>query len=201
MKNISRAAARRLFAAGMTIYLVGCAVMTSNEQLNEKARAMYLDKSDDSRFSFKKHSFSALSFNTQGCKVIYADTYQINRSDDEISPPRSRAIKEYLNSSHAGIRNFPSPASVRWRSKDGQEHQASIDIASIFRDQRVLHNVPGENIAPSAYVGEPHIVLVVDDRTISVYIATYIPLKNPRVPTNPNSDYIDEPIVAFAKTY
>ena len=78
------------------------------------------------------------------------------------------------------IRNFPAPARVRWRSKDGETHEAEVDIAALFADEVVRHNVPREDIAEMVdgeYQSEPSIILEVNDRTLRVWMRAMIFLK------------------------
>jgi hypothetical protein len=41
----------------------------------------------------------------------------------------------------------------------------------------------------------------VDDRTINVYMRTFIPLKAPEISGNPHSDFNDELVLIFSQTY
>ena len=91
---------------------------------------------------------------------------------------------------------------MTWRSLDGVPHEAKVDIGAIFKDERVLHHVPEQDIYVSREpFSGPEIILVVNDRTISVYMKTMIYLKKPRIPANPNSDIVDETTLAFTHTY
>jgi hypothetical protein len=79
------------------------------------------------------------------------------------------------------IRNFPPPAKVSWRSKDGQAHTAEIDIGELFADEIIRHNVRREemaNLPDGEFKDEPYILLEVNDRTIRVYMRAMIFLKN-----------------------
>ncbi|MDT1028364.1 hypothetical protein RNH99_30670, partial [Pseudomonas paraeruginosa] len=71
-----------------------------------------------------------------------------------------------MKGGHIDIANFPPPAEVSWRSKDQSEHKALIDIGEIFSDGLVRHQVAREDIAPGVSIGDPEIILEVDDRTI-----------------------------------
>lgn len=155
---------------------------------------------NDDRLIFRSHGFAAKAFNTRGCKVTYAGIRQL-KDDDNPSSPRRGNEKLHVAGYHIGIANFPGPAIVAWRSLDGEDHRAAIDIATIFHDQRILHEVAYDDIAPLIYIGDPHIVLVVDDRTITVYMQAHIPLKSPRIHGNRFSDHASDFIVAYQKTY
>ncbi|MCD9028993.1 hypothetical protein LDO26_12360 [Luteimonas sp. BDR2-5] len=47
----------------------------------------------------------------------------------------------------------------------------------------------------------PDILLVVEDRMISVYMRAFIPTKSLREPGNPNSDYRRELKLAWSRIY
>ncbi|NID16253.1 hypothetical protein [Luteibacter yeojuensis] len=151
---------------------------------------------------FKEHTFIPLCYSTLACKVSYAGPPWI---DDKPSPPSSTYGPKYLDhimGGHVGISNFPDPAEVTWRSMDGVEHKALIDIGAIFRDRVVRHNVPREEVAELVHgklSGNPLILLEVNDRTIRVYMRAFIPTKHLSDPDNPLSDRRDE--LVLARTY
>jgi hypothetical protein len=99
------------------------------------------------------------------------------------------------------IANFPPPATVTWRSKDGSSHEAEIDIGEIFKDELIRHNVAREDAMDPASSGMPNIILEVNDRTINVYMRAMIWLKEPRLPGRPHSDYQDDLIKVFSRNY
>lgn len=74
-----------------------------------------------------------------------------------------------------------------------------MDIASIFKRQVFFHSVPESDIfriEPS-----PEILIVVDDRTVRVYIKTFIHLNYEREPGNKYSDYRVDALLAYEKKY
>ena len=88
-----------------------------------------------------------------------------------------------------------------WRSKDGQPHEADIDIGEIFRDQKIVHRVPREDIREGVSITDPDIVLEVEDRTITVYMRAFIPTKELQVPGNPYSGHRDDLLRVWSRTY
>lgn len=153
---------------------------------------------------FESHSFGAFCYDTTSCLVRYAGQ---EHGDDKPSPPSSTYGPRYLahlNGSHGQIRNFPAAAKVSWRSKDGQPHEAEIDIAEIFADQMIRHNVKRGHVAdlPSGeYEGDPSILLEINDRIIRVWMKAFIPTKEPQVAGKPNSDAVYEPVLVETYTY
>jgi hypothetical protein len=97
--------------------------------------------------------------------------------------------------------NFPAPAKITWRSEDGTPYEAEIDIGEIFKDRLVRHNVSRQDVTDNALGDGPGIILEVNDRTINVYMRVTIWLKQPRLPDRPHSDYQDELIKVFSRTY
>lgn len=154
----------------------------------------------DFPLKFKAHNFSAYCFETIGCKVLYNNRYAA-RDGNELSGSLTAEFFSRMDANALGIRNFPPPAVVTWRSKDGVPHEAKIDIGEIFKDRRILHNVAEKDIPERAYVGDPGIILVINDRTISVYMRVSIPLKEPRVPGNKYSNYQSDLVLAYSHSY
>jgi hypothetical protein len=132
---------------------------------------------------FKRHSFGVYSYDTYGCKVWYANTWQAMESDTKLQRSSDSYGPDYQRNwsgGHIDIKNFPPPAQVTWRSRDGQPHEALIDIGEIFKDQLIFHNVPREEMSDvphGEYQFDPAILLEVNDRTIRVYMRAMIFLK------------------------
>jgi hypothetical protein len=151
---------------------------------------------------FKKHDFGAYCFNTIGCRVLYANRYVADYEADEVAPPPSPTYLKNIDASYGAIENFPPPAVVTWRSLDGVPHEAKVDIGAIFKDQRILHHVPESEIpTETAAFSAAGIILVVNDRTISVYMKTAIALKHPRDPSNPLSNTVHQMNMAYSRSY
>lgn len=136
---------------------------------------------------FKKHNFGARCYDTLECKVIYDD---FDHGDSEPTQPSSAYGTDYLkgwNGGYGGVRNFPPPARVIWRTKDDVEHQAEIDIGEIFKDEIVLHHVPRNEVADvpdGEYIHTPSILLEVNGNTIRVYMSAFVPTKHLQIPGN-----------------
>ena len=151
---------------------------------------------------FTSHTFGVRCHDTRGCTVIYAG---FEHGDDD--PTRSSASygQDYLkgwSGIHGMIRNFPGPAKVTWRSKDGVAHEAEIDIGEIFKDELILHNVPREEMADlpeGKYDDNPSILLEVNDCTIRVYMSAFVSTKREQIPGNKYSHFRDD--VVLVKTY
>ena len=67
------------------------------------------------------------------------------------------------------------------------------------KDQKVLHNVPKEDVLGD--LGNPDILLEVNDRTINVYMRAFVPTRELQIPGNKYSRFRDDLILAWSKTY
>ena len=156
---------------------------------------------------FKSHSFSVFTYDTYGCRVVYAGQLQIEEDPNELQPSAASYGSDYQrgwSGIHGMIRNFPPPLQVSWRSKDGQPHDAKIDFGEIFEDELIRHNVSREEMADvpdGKYPHEPAIILEVNDRTIRVYMQAFISTKQLQIPGNRYSNFRDEPILVKTYTY
>ncbi|MCX7514862.1 hypothetical protein [Frateuria sp. STR12] len=158
---------------------------------------------------FKQHNFRAHCYNTIGCEVIYANNNFTRRYyGDKIAPPPSST--DYRDAwglaGYLGIPNFPPPAEVKWKSLDGMAHEAKVDIGAIFKDELIRYNVPNDQIAEGLYpgpgpAGPPSIFLEVNDRTISVFMKAIIPTKKEQIPGNKYSNFRDDLILTWTRTY
>ncbi|UPG93608.1 hypothetical protein [Luteibacter aegosomatissinici] len=150
---------------------------------------------------FRHHAFSAECGNTRSCKVLYANRFQVEELEGgPVSPLREGVIKIARNG-HIAIRNFPGPAIVSWQSLDGERHEAEIDIGSIFRDRVVIHAEPVEDVEDDSVNGEPLILLVVDDRTVQVYMQSMVYLRKATGERDESYKARHDSVLAYSKTY
>lgn len=151
---------------------------------------------------FERHNFGAYIYDTVECRIVYAGVVQREQAPGEPAPPLDPVRDPpHWSGSHAAIRNFPGPIEVRWRTADSPPLSASIDVASIFEDRVALHRVPPDEIKPNVTILDPDIILVVQGRTLSVYMKTPIPTRSLQIPGNKYSDFKDDPILAWSQTY
>lgn len=154
---------------------------------------------------FRAHYFDAYCFSTYGCKVLYRDMPRVDDPDGRLKIS-SDELSKYPSIMTAGmgpIPNFPPPAQVTWRSKDGSSHEAEIDIGEIFKDQLIRHNVEREDISETGIGpgGLPGIILEVNDRTINVYMRAHISTRDLQKPGNQYSDFRDDLVKVFSQHY
>ncbi|WP_426400410.1 hypothetical protein ACN9M1_20585 [Ralstonia sp. R-29] len=193
---------RALLALGITVALApGCGAATSLDgQQNIEPPAL----TRQVPLHFKHHNFEALCYDTIGCTVVYNGRYQVRDADDAIARPKPADGDKAWRSTELAIRNFPGPAKVRWKSKDGVAHEASIDIGRIFKDELIWHNVPKAQMADfynGSVAGSPDIYLEVNGRTINVYTAMFIPTRDEQTVGNKDSDFRKDIFLVWSKTY
>lgn len=155
---------------------------------------------------FRAHYFSVSTYSTYGCRVEYGGKVRAEDPDDELQSSSEALGSRYPDNMTARmgpIGNFPPPATVTWRSKDGTPHEADIDISEIFKDELIRHRlgrdeISIEGIGPGAL---PGIILEVNDRTINVYMRAHISTRELQEPGNRHSDFRNDLIKAFSRTY
>jgi hypothetical protein len=153
---------------------------------------------------FKRHNFGARCYDTLECKVLYDN---FDHGADKPTPSSAERGPDYLkgwNGSYGGIDNFPDPAKVIWRSKDGVPHESEIDIGEIFKDELIRHHVPREemaNLPDGKYDDDPSVLLEVNDRTIRVYMSAFVSTKREQIPGNKYSNFRDDVILVETYTY
>lgn len=169
-----------------------------------KKTETYTPVSNEWPLRFEKHGFAAHCYDTTGCSVLYNDEYLVQDPADKVRPSSESIGPNYQKGwgtvTFGGIKNFPKPAVVKWKSKDGALHAAEVDIAEIFKNQQILHRVAREDLPTetAATIGEPSIILEVNNRTINVYMREAIYLKDTESRRNESRDDV---ILAFSRTY
>lgn len=153
---------------------------------------------------FRAHRFSVSTYSTYGCRVVYGGRVRADDPEAKLQSSSEALGSRYpdnMTASMGPIGNFPPPAKVTWRSRDGTPLEAEIDIGEIFKDELIRHHVAREDALDPASSGTPGIILEVNDRTINVYMRDMIALKKPRFPDRPHSDFRDDLIKVFSRTY
>ena len=184
------------FAASLFMTSIGARAM-AEEHSERQAQIV----NGELKVPFSSHKFSAYCFDTLKCEVIYGRRYVAKH--DEPSPPLTGDILKNLNGNWIGIANFPPPARVSWIAKDGTPLEAEVDLGEIFKDQYVIYSpdLDINDVAIDRYFPVPGIFLVVDDRTINVYMKAMVFLLHPRVPGNRYSNMRHDHVLAFTKSF
>ena len=150
---------------------------------------------------FIEHEFGAYCFSTVSCVVNYAGFAHGGESPRPSLAAVARPGVKILRAGWGPYRNFPAPAKVRWTSSDGTRLEASVDVSEILADRMIRHTVAREDIKEGTSIPAPGVILVVDDRRVSIYMSTWIALKEPRNLENPHSDLYTGLILVHSKTY
>ena len=140
---------------------------------------------------FAGHSFAVHVYDTLAFYVEYNGTGWFS---DQYRSARSPSYAESIPREHwplagyIGVRNWPSPAKLRWTSLDGVEHTAEIDFSEIFADGLTLHQVPDNELPAGMYhqgiSTDPEIHLEVENRTVRVYQRARMSTRTEQVPGN-----------------
>lgn len=175
--------------------IAGCQSAMSNE-------GSYTTTTAEWPLKFRGHNFGAFSYSTYGCKLLYRGRLQLNEPDDvlQIASDTVPNYPDNLNGSWGPINNFPPPAQVSWRSKDGSSHHAEVDIGEIFKDRLIRHNLRREEMVENQG-SLPEIIIEVNDRTINVYTRTHLGTKELQKPGNRFSDFRNDLIKVYSRTY
>lgn len=200
------ATAAALCAAVLALTITGCtAAMNADTPAVAPAAAPnrpYTGTVADWPMFFKRHMFGAFCFDTQGCSVLYN---RFEHGNPKPTPPKSSLAPdrydEIMIGSYGDLPNFPPPAQLRWRAKDGTELSAEIDLDALFADRLIRHNVPREEIPEDVSMGFTHVLIEIDDRTVSVYTRTLIPTRTEQVPGNRFSTSRNDLIQVWRRTY
>ncbi len=157
------------------------------------------DRSEKPNLTFKDHNFGVDCYNASDLEVIYA-----NMKDFEKGKCRGRLPhdKSRIKANTLGLVAFSGPVDVKWKSKDGKQHQYQLDLNEIFKEKQVLHHEKIEDISIKSYSYTPGIYVEVDDRTLNVYMDLRIGLVFPILDKHGNPDSARRNVVlAFSKTF
>jgi hypothetical protein len=196
------ATAAALCAAVLALTITGCtAAMTADTPAAAPNRP-YTGTVADWPMFFKRHMFGAVCFDTQGCSILYD---RREHGTERVAPPKSSLRPERYDAvmigTYGDLPNFPPPAQLRWRAKDGTELSAEADFDEIFRDRLIRHKVPREEIPEDVSMGFTHVVLEIDDRTVNVYTRTLIPTRSEQIPGNRYSTGRSDLIQVYSRSY
>jgi hypothetical protein len=157
---------------------------------------------------FKAHSFSVMTYDTWGAEVVYAGRLRTQDDDDVLQRSSASYGPDWQRGwggTYGDILNFPPPAQLKWRSKDGTPLEAEIDIGAIFSDEVIRHEVSREEMAylpDGKYESEPAIILEINDRTVHVYMQSTIPLRRRiEIQGVMRNDHRAEPVLVKTYTY
>lgn len=149
---------------------------------------------------FFDHSFSSFCFDTIKCRVLYHNRY--DAINEEPTGPLIDGIRKNLGA-HWILFDLPSVARVTWISKDGATHDETIDLREIFSSRLVRYapDLDVDDVDLDVYYGGPEVILVVEDRSIHVYMKARIVLRHPTDPSNRLTNARNDLVVAYTHKF
>ncbi|RMH89013.1 hypothetical protein EBB59_11115 [Lysobacter pythonis] len=196
------------FATGvLLIASTGCTSAMNHTQPNPDAAPHATTESSPKAtlwewpLKFTAHNFSTGCFDTQTCSILYGNFPHGPERPAPSVESYGRPFEKLYAAKRLAIRNFPPPAIVTWRSRDGTPHRAEVDMAEIFKDGLIRHHLRREEIANTTNMFVPDIILEVNDRTINVYMRAHISTIKEQKPGNPHSNFRNDLIKVYSQTY
>jgi hypothetical protein len=94
---------------------------------------------------------------------------------------------------------FPK-VDFKWESRDGETHEYTVDLNTLFKDRRVLHTEDPKLIyTPDPISGdEPTIIFEINNRTLNIYMFVTIQVFDPS--TKKGAEH-DHRTLVFTKTF
>lgn len=172
-----------------------CAIFLILNFNQSKAMTAMTKKPD---LTFKRHDFGVACYNASDLRVVYAGIPYVREGEcrDRIPYDEKR-----IKATTGGIIAFVGPVDVKWKSKDGQQHEYQLDMDEIFKVKQVLHHEKIEDLIIKDFPYTPDIYVEVDDRTLNVYMDVLITVI-PYVTDNGTKRYGRRNVtLAFTKTF
>jgi hypothetical protein len=169
------------------------------------------DKSDASNHAwplrFDSFDFDVRCYNTLRCYVVFMNQQMSTHLDEPSGEPHSPDWKDRWKGGFivSPDQVFPPPVQIHWTALDGVERSADIDLESIFPERLILHNAKEDEVVDGwglrDHSRDVEILMEINDQTISVYMRSWVLLKQPRDPSVRNSDSLRDLMLAWTKTY
>jgi len=184
-------------------YLAMAAAMTVTSGCHSGIKSWHMKSKVENgvlKMPFYDHSFGASCFDTLRCRVLYENAYIVNSGSP--SGPFTERDRDNLDASWGNL-EFPTVVRVSWTSKDGTNHDEKINLGEIFHSRLVRYpaDLDVNDVKTSVPPSAPHIILVVEDRAIRIYMRAWIPLLRPRFPGRVHSDFRHDPVIAYSQTF
>jgi hypothetical protein len=186
--RIMKIVGKAMVVAAVTAMAAGCGVP---ETMNRQPKPT----------SFRHHAFSAKCANTRSCRVLYAGRFQIDEPDGGRVLPNIDDVIASVRHAQIGIHNFPGPVVVSWQTLDGTVREASVDLSKIFKSRVVLHAEPVHEVDDDGVHGEPTILVVVNDRTVQVYMQSMVYLRKAMPDDGKPYKTRHDSVLAYSESY
>lgn len=162
-----------------------------------------LNRLVDGPFRFWQHNLGVYCFRTWGCRVEYGDQLIWDKKPDQYERPLEDYppdLRKRMRGTNIGFRAFEGPLRLRWQDDSKQPLALDLDLGEIFADGLIRHDVPADEINATSSVGNPDIIVEINDRTVRLYMRAFIPLKAPRDPSNRYTNSVDENVLVLERT-
>lgn len=131
--------------------------------------------------TFTTHSMAIACYQVSDVHMVYAGSERVLWVEDSAPAKRAGDKFRYPNVTFGSYLAFSGPVHLRWRCAHGAQHQAHIDLDTIFPARQVLHTEAPERVYGPMPVtgGEPIILVELADRTINIFMLASIQLVTP----------------------
>jgi hypothetical protein len=150
---------------------------------------------------FSSHSFAIFCYGgiSDVC-IDYAQSRHDLTSAGIMPEKRPQDEDRYPSGTSGSYVPFAGPITARWKTRDGNSLEASVDLDTIFPERAVNHGQDPNLIhRADPFVIPPIILIEVDDRTVSIYLLAKLRLDNPAGPKPFATSR--ERILAYTRTY
>ena len=141
------------------------------------------------QLTFNDYTFEAYGFRTRSHHIEYGEETFVRADIGQPTRPLPRHHLDMVGHKKARLRTTLDTIQVTWRSMDGKKHETQLDLAQIFKERRIHHDVRAEDVWHGERIRPPAIILVVDDRDVLLYMKAMIPLRERSDARNPYSAY------------
>jgi hypothetical protein len=157
---------------------------------------------EDDVLKFDSHDLNIQVYSAGDLRLVYAGLPHELAFGETAREKTPADAARYPGSGSGPYLSFASLVEMEWRSKDGTHFKHTLDLDSIFKDRKVLHDEnPADIYKPMPISGRrPTLIIEVNDRTVNVYMFTSIQL----IPKDPNAllrDERDHRVLAYSKTF
>lgn len=156
----------------------------------------------DGPLRFWSHNLGVYCFSTWGCRATYGGRVVWNSPDGEWNRPATEypaGLLERMRGTQGVFRNFEGPLVLEWHDSRRIPRRVELDLSTIFADGLIRHRAHPDDMRPDASVGNPDIVIAIDDAVVRLYMRAFIPLKSPRDPANPRTTFVDENVLVLER--
>lgn len=163
---------------------------------NQSSAMTTMTKKPD--LTFKRHNFGVACYNASDLRVVYAGIPYIRDGECRDRVPYD---EKRIKANTTGLIAFSDPIDVKWKSKNGEQHQYQLDLDEIFKGKQVLHQEKEGDLLIEHPSYSPGIYVEVDNRTLNVYMDVNIIL-SPNGVDNGRQRYSRRNVtLAFTKTF